>query len=112
MSSSTPVPRNFIRWFEKYRRLFAATFRLKIAALFCLASGPCVGLAATPLYTPPVTHRVDVSLDDNWRFIREDAPGATEPGFDDAKWGTVTLPHTWNNLDGQDGGNNYYRGPG
>jgi beta-galactosidase len=24
----------------------------------------------------------------------------------------VNLPHTWNNLDGQDGGNNYYRGVG
>lgn len=23
---------------------------------------------------------------------------------------TVTIPHTWNNLDGQDGGNDYYRG--
>lgn len=23
---------------------------------------------------------------------------------------TVTLPHTWNNIDGQDGGNDYYRG--
>ena len=22
----------------------------------------------------------------------------------------VTLPHTWNNIDGQDGGNDYYRG--
>ena len=24
----------------------------------------------------------------------------------------ITLPHTWNNLDGQDGGNNYWRGIG
>jgi len=33
-----------------------------------------------------------------------------------AKWGenfaAVTLPHTWNNLDGQDGGNDYWRGIG
>lgn len=33
-----------------------------------------------------------------------------------AKWGEeltpVTLPHTWNNLDGQDGGNDYWRGVG
>ena len=27
-------------------------------------------------------------------------------------WQTVTVPHTWNNLDGQDGGNDYYRGAG
>ena len=24
----------------------------------------------------------------------------------------VALPHTWNNLDGQDGGNDYWRGIG
>ena len=33
-----------------------------------------------------------------------------------AKWGeafeAVALPHTWNNLDGQDGGNDYWRGVG
>ncbi len=33
-----------------------------------------------------------------------------------AKWGenfeAVALPHTWNNLDGQDGGNDYWRGIG
>ena len=33
-----------------------------------------------------------------------------------AKWGeafaNVALPHTWNNLDGQDGGNDYWRGIG
>ena len=28
----------------------------------------------------------------------------------DDHWEKVTLPHTWNNLDGQDGGNDYYRG--
>ena len=25
---------------------------------------------------------------------------------------TVSLPHTWNNLDGQDGGGDYWRGEG
>ena len=38
----------------------------------------------------------------------------TEARF--AKFGeslqTVALPHTWNNLDGQDGGNDYWRGIG
>jgi beta-galactosidase len=26
------------------------------------------------------------------------------------KWDFVNLPHSWNNIDGQDGGNDYYRG--
>jgi beta-galactosidase len=52
------------------------------------------------------------SLDASWKFNRSDVPGAQDVSFDDSAWGTVTLPHTWNNLDGQDGGNDYYRGIG
>jgi len=28
------------------------------------------------------------------------------------RWNYVNLPHTWNDIDGQDGGNDYYRGSG
>src|SRR6266849_6699227 len=52
------------------------------------------------------------SLDNSWQFIPQDVPGAQSVSFDDSAWTTVNLPHTWNNLDGQDGGNNYYRGVG
>ncbi len=69
-----------------------------------------VTLAQT--YTPPVGHREDISLDSGWRFIRQDVTGAQANGFDDSGWTNLNLPHTWNNLDGQDGGNNYYRGIG
>jgi beta-galactosidase len=54
--------------------------------------------------------RKDVILKTGWRFIRKDIPSAQSTGFNDADWQTVTLPHTWNALDGQDGGDNYYRG--
>src|SRR5262245_13594874 len=63
-------------------------------------------------YTPPVDPRVDVSLDSTWKFFKGDPAGAQNVGFNDSSWGTVNLPHTWNNLDGQDGGDNYYRGTG
>ena len=33
-----------------------------------------------------------------------------EKDLDRAQWEAVTLPHTWNAKDGQDGGNDYYRG--
>lgn len=39
---------------------------------------------------------------DGWLFSKEN--GA------DTSWEEVTLPHTWNGTDGQDGGNDYYRG--
>ncbi len=63
-------------------------------------------------YVPPVGYRSDINLDLGWRFIRQDVGGAPTNGFDDSKWTSLDLPHTWNNLDGQDGGNGYYRGIG
>jgi beta-galactosidase len=61
--------------------------------------------------TPPAA-RSDSLLADGWRFVRRDVPAARSPDFDDSAWQSIALPHTWNNLDGQDGGDNYYRGPG
>ena len=40
-------------------------------------------------------------IHDNWLFSKWNTGEAVE---------TVTLPHTWNAVDGQDGGNDYYRG--
>ncbi|MDR1273388.1 MAG: DUF4982 domain-containing protein [Odoribacteraceae bacterium] len=34
-------------------------------------------------------------LEKNWKFSRADDPGAIDPGFDDAGWQTVTVPHDW-----------------
>ncbi len=53
-----------------------------------------------------------VGLDRGWRFVAADDARAQEPGFDDSAWQPVDLPHTWNGLDGQDGGNDYRRGAG
>ncbi len=66
------------------------------------------------LYLPPAAGRIDTSLDGAWRFLRADAAGAQLASFDDsaAPWSDVTLPHTWNALDGEDGGSNYHRGIG
>lgn len=34
-------------------------------------------------------------FDDGWRFLRNDAPGAENPSFDDSSWQTLDLPHDW-----------------
>lgn len=47
-------------------------------------------LGGATLSTPAETH----SFSDHWRFLRADEPQAATPAFDDAKWDTVTLPHT------------------
>ncbi len=46
---------------------------------------------------------------EQWKFVKEDVGIGAR--WDDAGLGeTVDLPHTWNAVDGQDGGNDYYRG--
>ncbi|MBR5247612.1 MAG: glycoside hydrolase family 2 protein [Lachnospiraceae bacterium] len=48
---------------------------------------------------------------DSW-FFTKDAALVSEKhvALNVSEWESVTLPHTWNALDGQDGGNDYYRG--
>jgi beta-galactosidase len=50
--------------------------------------------------------RKNITLD-QWNFIKE-AESAKQAAA--TKGVPVTLPHTWNAIDGQDGGNDYYRG--
>jgi len=59
----------------------------------------------------PGAPRWSENLNANWRFIRRDVAGAEQTSFNDSAWQKINLPHTWNNLDGQDGGDNYHRGP-
>ncbi len=56
--------------------------------------------------------RTDLNLNRGWRFIREDIEEAYKTDYNDSEWQSIDIPHTWNNLDGQDGGRNYYRGVG
>ncbi|TCO55014.1 glycoside hydrolase family 2 protein [Actinocrispum wychmicini] len=83
------------------------SLRALLLPLLLVASALAVpSVSAAPLVRP-VT-----SLNSAWKFLRSDATGAQAPGFDDSAWSSVTVPHTWNAQDGQDGGNNYYRGVG
>lgn len=41
-----------------------------------------------------------IALNDSWKFCKTGESEVT----------VVNLPHTWNNIDGQDGGNDYWRG--
>ena len=41
-----------------------------------------------------------------WGFSKE---AVEVPTTMPERWNWVNLPHTWNNIDGQDGGNDLYR---
>ncbi len=68
------------------------------------------GAGGAGAYVAPPAARSDQLFNTGWRFLRSDAAGAQATAFTDTTWTAVTLPHTWNATDGQDGGNNYYRG--
>lgn len=65
-----------------------------------------------PLRPHEAGSRIVVPLVEGWSFQRSDIRWAEHPRYVETGWSTVTLPHTWNGQDGQDGGNNYYRGVG
>jgi beta-galactosidase len=39
--------------------------------------------------------RTEVTLEEGWKFTREDDPRASEPVYDDTKWQSVRVPHDW-----------------
>ena len=77
---------------------------MKLRAFFPLAA---LALFASTLplwsadakYTPPSTPRVTYNFNSEWKFIRQDVPGAEVVNFDDAQWDTVSTPHTFNDVD-------------
>lgn len=48
-----------------------------------------------------------IALNHNWQFAKTPYADLTEDG---TVWRGVSLPHTWNAVDGADGGGEYYRG--
>lgn len=57
-------------------------------------------------HTEVLKLRTIFNLNTKWAFAKEDVVPETLP----EKWYWVNLPHCWNNIDGQDGGADYYRG--
>jgi beta-galactosidase len=96
---------------------------LGLAALSAVAGGAggCAEQGAREgALERPHDSREHVRLDKGWDFHLGTLPVnaataqrvAGEKGGKSGEWQEVSLPHTWNNLDGQDGGNNYHMGDG
>ena len=50
-------------------------------------------------YIPPQSPRSTLNFNLDWKFIREDVTGAEASDFSDAKWATVSTPHSFNDVD-------------
>lgn len=72
------------------------------------------------LFATPVLAREHTPLNSDWLFLKADAPEAQTVDFHADGWQPVTLPHTFNAGDANQGGDTsrgekegvYYRGPG
>ena len=53
-----------------------------------------------------------ININDSWKYTLSDDSTLFEADYDDSGWDDIHLPHTWNNIDDQEGENNYYRGIG
>ena len=51
-----------------------------------------------------------IELDKGWRFLRKPIDGGHKVELSDESWEKITLPHTWNALDGQNGKNDFWYG--
>jgi beta-galactosidase len=82
------------------------TLKLSLITAFICLLGATSNLAASS------DGRQLINLSSGWKFLGADSATAQDPATDDATWQGIDLPHTWNGLDGQDGGDNYRRGAG
>ncbi|MGL5313226.1 MAG: glycoside hydrolase family 2 protein [Peptostreptococcaceae bacterium] len=51
-----------------------------------------------------------INLNNDWKFIQEDIANAYLRNTECNSWESVSIPHTWNDIDGIDGGNDYFKG--
>jgi beta-galactosidase len=71
---------------------------LGTAALMVCALSTGVSAQTAP-YAPPASPRARMNFDLNWKFMRDDVPGAEAPGFDDSAWAAISTPHSFNDVD-------------
>ena len=68
-----------------------------------------VFLFSVHLYSSP---RITFSINEHWKFIRQDIPGGIQNINENYNWEIIDLPHTWNVDDVVDDEPGYYQGFG
>ncbi|HTQ37427.1 MAG TPA: DUF4982 domain-containing protein, partial [Pirellulales bacterium] len=61
-----------------------------------------LGLVGSLLAASPAVkagERLTLNFNPDWKFVQADVTGAQQPDFDDRNWTTVSVPHTYNDID-------------
>ncbi len=85
----------------KFKNSFSVKFTIKFILVLLLAN--CVSIQIS-------AQRQIQNFNDSWKFGADSDELVIKHNYDDQNWKIIHLPHTWNGLDGQDGGNDLYRG--
>jgi beta-galactosidase len=67
--------------------------------LTCFAFKNKTNSKHSSFYEPPSSPRSIYNFNSSWKFIFGDTLGAEKIDFDDLKWTSISLPHTWNDTD-------------
>jgi len=57
------------------------------------------GIATGGKFMPPATPRTVYNFNSGWKFVFADVAGVEQTAFDDSAWASISLPHTWNDVD-------------
>jgi beta-galactosidase len=69
--------------------------RLSLSLLFLLSAVPATTWSSAKPRTVDVNHLRRIGFGESWLFHRDAADGAERPGYADASWRTLDLPHDW-----------------
>jgi beta-galactosidase len=72
---------------------------ISAVALLALLLATKRSASAAEAFIPPSSDRERICFDIDWKFIRQDVPGAQAPEFNDSSWQTISTPHTYNDVD-------------
>lgn len=75
------------------------TYRLLFLLAIIWMSIISEGLYAQVSFELPESSRITYNLNYDWKFNKGDIAGSHLPGFQDTGWKTVSLPHTYNDID-------------
>lgn len=87
----------------KRQSFLSGSFVVTLA--LCLGLTIFSGLSVFSQITAPAPLVRTLSFDDGWRFMKDSIAGAENPGFNDASWRIISVPHDWSieDLPGQNG---------
>lgn len=66
----------------------------------------------TPLFAQQSNQfqATNYTINEAWKFSKEDSPESYKASFSDKNWSTVSIPHTWNSEDAVDETSGFFRG--